>query len=411
MSETENTGFGARLHQLRERAGLTQEALAVRAGLTAKGIAALERGRRQRPYPHTVAALADALGLTTEERSTFVDSTRPRGEAAASAPRTASGTAVMPPPRPATPIVGRASEVVAIAALLRAPTTRLLTLVGSGGSGKTRLALAVAAELAADFPDGIAFVPLAPLTDPALVLPMIEAALGLVDTGARELFAAVRGTIGDRRLLLILDNCEHLLASAPTIAELLLACPRLQFLTTSRAPWRLRGEREYPVFPLGLPDLRHFPTLAELENNPAIALFTARAREVSPDFALTRDNALSLAAICRRLDGLPLALELAAARLRLLTPNELLARLDHALPLLAGGARDLPARQRTMRDTVAWSYDLLTPAERTLFRLLAPFVGGWALPAVEAVAAPMVDLDALLELLANLASSHSSWSW
>ena len=401
MSEVEGSGFGVRLRQLRERAGLTQEDLAVRAGVTAKGIAALERGRRQRPYPHTVAALADALGLAGAERAAFMNRTRPSGETPGAVPPAAPGLTLALPPRPATPIIGRAAEVTESAALIRA-ATRLLTLTGPGGIGKTRLALATAAELADAFPDGIAFVPLAPLTDPALVLPTIGAALGLADTGTLERLAAIQAAIGDRALLLILDNYEHLLASAPLIADLLFACPHLHLLVTSRAPLRLRGEREYAVLPLDLPDLRHYPTLAELDSNPAIALFTARAREVSPDFALTRDNALALATICRRLDGLPLALELAAARLRLLAPTELLARLDRALPLLAGGARDLPARQRTMRDTVAWSYDLLTEAERALFRQFAPFGGGWTLSAAEAVATPVLDGDDLLELLANL---------
>ncbi|HEX6737392.1 MAG TPA: AAA family ATPase, partial [Vicinamibacteria bacterium] len=270
--------------------------------------------------------------------------------------------------------------------LLRQAGGQLVTLTGPGGIGKTRLALAVAEEVARDFPDGLAFVPLAPLADPALVLPALARALGLPEAAGRPPLALVRAALGARRALLVLDNCEHLLAAAPDLADVLAGCPGVAILATSRAPLRLRGEREYPVGPLALPDLRRPPLAAEVAAAPAAQLFVERARAVAPAFALTQEHAAAVAAICRRLDGLPLALELAAARIRLLAPTELLARLDPALPLLGGGARDLPARQRTMRDAIAWSHDLLTVEEQTFFRRLAVFAGGWDLAAAEAVA-------------------------
>ncbi|HEY8602055.1 MAG TPA: tetratricopeptide repeat protein, partial [Thermomicrobiales bacterium] len=230
---------------------------------------------------------------------------------------------------------------------------------------------------------------------------------GLTEAGGRQTLETLSAHLGDRRLLLILDNCEHLLDGVATIAELIAICPGLVVVATSRAPLRLRGEREYPLAPLALPSLRKLPTAAEIAEIPAVQLFVSRAREVIPSFSLVQANAAAIAAICRRVDGLPLALELAAARMRLLNPTEVLARLDQALPLLSGGARDLPERQRTMRNTIAWSYDLLNPEEQRLFRTLAIFVGGWDLAAIEAIGAedqgdPALAGPDLLEVLANL---------
>ena len=397
----EGGGFGDRLRRLREAAGLTQEELATRAGLTAKGIAAIERGRRQRPYPNTIAAIATALGLNDKQRGAMVGIKS--AHALSSAPPPPPPEQARPArPHPTTPLIGRREEREALAAILADTSVRVVTLTGPGGVGKTRLALAVADDAAAFFPGGVVFAALAALNDPALVLAEIGAAFGLREADAGAVHNALRAALGPHRTCLILDNCEHLLAAVPTLAELLGAYPNLTILATSRAPLRLRGEHEYPIASLTLPTLGWLPTVAELADNPAIELFVARVADVLPSFALTRTNAATIAAICRRVDGLPLALELAAARLRLLSPTDLLARLDRALPLLSGGPRDLPARQRTMRDTIAWSHDLLTPEEQELFRRLAPFVGAWDFAAAEAVCGDATGYVDTLSLLASL---------
>jgi predicted ATPase len=251
--------------------------------------------------------------------------------------------------------------------------------------GKTRLALQVTADLRAPFAAAVAFVALAPIADPARVVATIAQTLGVREVGGAPLRDTLRAALQDRRFLLALDNFEHVAAAAPEIVALLMACPQLVALVTSRAVLRVRGEQEYPVPPLALPDLAHVPTVEEVASAASVELFVHRAQAVSPAFALTSGNAAAVAAICRRLDGLPLALELAAARIKLLAPTALLARLDRALPLLIGGARDLPARQQTMRQAVAWSYDLLDADVQTLFRRLSVFAGGCTLEAAEAV--------------------------
>ena len=300
-------------------------------------------------------------------------------------------------PQPPTPFLGRAREVEAVVELLASPEVapRLLTLTGPGGTGKTRLALAAATALlaAGAYPDGVFFVPLAPVADPALVPAAVAEALALRDDG-RPLPETLADALRARALLLVLDNVEHLPEAAPFVAGLLAACPRLVVLATSRAPLRLRGERELPVPPLPLPRRKPPPSPAQLSHYDAVRLFVERARAVRPDFGVTEENAPAVAEICRRLDGLPLAIELAAARVRLLPPQAMLARLDRALPLLTGGPRDLPDRQRTLRATIDWSHDLLSPDEQALFRRLAVFAGGWTLEAAEAVADPDGGLDA-----------------
>ncbi|HEX2280698.1 MAG TPA: adenylate/guanylate cyclase domain-containing protein, partial [Thermomicrobiales bacterium] len=270
-----------------------------------------------------------------------------------------------------TPFLGREREVSDVVARINRPEVRLLTLTGPGGTGKTRLALQAAAELLDDFADGVFFVPLATLSDPALVPSAVASALGVREDRERSLPKQVQETLAPKELLLILDNVEHVIDAAPGIGEMIGAAAGVKVLATSRLPLRLRAEREYPVAPLGLPRRRPPPSLEQLSQYEAVRLFIDRAQAVKPDFAVDNENAPAVAEICHRLDGLPLAIELAAARVRLLPPQAMLTRLEQRLPLLTGGARDAPARQRTLRDTIAWSYDLLEPDEQTLFRRLA----------------------------------------
>ena len=377
--------FGEHLRTLRERAGLTQEGLAERAGLSAQAVAALESGRRRRPYLATLQALADALGLEAEGRNALIGTARGgTSEQDVSLPVQDPSRRHMPVPP--TLLVGREREVREVRGLLRGDV-RVVTLTGPGGVGKTRLALEVARESAEDFPDGAVFVPLAPVGDPALVLPTIARSLGVSEVGGQPLLETLHSYLQDKRLLLVLDNFEQVLDAAPDMAGLIASCPGLRVLATSRAPLRVRGERESPVRPLPVPGLSRLPSVGEVAEAAAVRLFVERAHSSSPAFALTQANAAAVAAICRRLDGLPLAIELAAARIRSLSPTELLARLDHSLPLLTGGARDLPERQRTMRAAIEWSYELLREKEQALFRGLSVFRGGWDLEAAEAVGA------------------------
>jgi non-specific serine/threonine protein kinase len=288
-------------------------------------------------------------------------------------------------PHVLTPLIGRERELLATTTALRRDAARLLTLTGPAGVGKTRLALAIAAELTEEFPDGVWFVPLAPVRDPALVAGAIAAALEVREVRGRSLLAGLQQFVRERRALLLLDNLEHVLDAAPIVAELLAACPHLVVLATSRAGLRLSGERVFAVPPLALPDLQKLPPVAELAEVPAIRLFVERASSVKGDFGLSMDNARAVAEICSRLDGLPLAIELAAARSQVLPPATLLAHLEPGLPLLTGGPRDAPVRHQTMREAIAWSHELLTEEERILFRRLGVFVGGFTLDAAGVV--------------------------
>jgi predicted ATPase/DNA-binding CsgD family transcriptional regulator len=295
-------------------------------------------------------------------------------------------------PAPLTPLVGREQEIAAVCALLSRPEVRLVTLTGTGGVGKTRLALGVAAAVNADFADGICSVALAPLTDPGLVLPTIAQALGVREQAHQSLRDSLQDHLRDRQVLLVLDNFEQLISAAPLVAELLVAAPRLHVLVTSRTSLHLSGEHEFVVPPLALPDLGNLPPPDYLLQYGAIHLFVARAQAVHSAFALTGENAPAVAAICQQVDGLPLAIELAAGRSKLFSPQALLPRLRNRLKLLVGGAQDLPLRQQTLRGTIAWSYSLLDQNEKTLFRRLAVFVGGCTLEAAEAVCTAQGDL-------------------
>jgi predicted ATPase/DNA-binding XRE family transcriptional regulator len=394
---TDALTFGAVLRQLRTAAALSQEALAERAGLSPRGISDLERGARRTPYLATVDLLADALALSPDDRQALLAAARP-ARLADSHQGTLPAT---PLPRPLTSLIGREPELVQLTALLTQAATQLVTETGPGGSGKTRLALEVGTRLQRAFADGAVFVDLTPLRDAELVLATIATTLGVREQPGQPLRETLTRVLAPKEMLLLLDNFEQVLGAAPEITTLLARCPQLVVLATSREPLRVRGEHVVPVPPLLLPNPQQASELAVLEQVPSVALFVERAQAAHPGFMLTPENASSVAAICRRLDGLPLAIELAAARVRLFPPEALLGRLERSLPLLTTGARDAPARHRTLRDTIAWSYDLLSTEERVLFRRLGVFAGGWTFAAAEAVASRSEALD-VLEAMTSL---------
>ncbi|MBC8162988.1 MAG: transcriptional activator domain-containing protein, partial [Roseiflexaceae bacterium] len=309
-------------------------------------------------------------------------------------------------PTPATPLLGRQSDLAAVCALLADPAVRLLTLCGPGGSGKTRLALQAAWDFAGRFADGVVFVPLAPLRDGDLVIDAIAQACGLHEIRGLSSFDALRNYLRDKHTLLVLDNFEHLLGAATTIADLLAEAPGLQALVTSRTLLHLLGEHTFSVPPLPLPDLAQLPPPDQLVEQPAVALLLARARDYVPALQLNAANAADIAAICVHLDGLPLAIELAAARLKMLSPQALRRRLDHRLALLNHGPRDLPDRQRTLRATIDWSYRLLHPPEQRLLARLAVFAGGWTLDAAEEICAVNESAHSVFDAMATLLDSH-----
>ncbi|MDP9352569.1 MAG: tetratricopeptide repeat protein, partial [Chloroflexota bacterium] len=368
-----------------------------RAGLSARGISDLERGVRRTPQRETVRLLAEALGLSEAERldlEEFVE--RRRGAALVPAmPSDVPPSGTVNLPIPSTPLVGRQRETAAVRELLHDLGARLVTLTGAGGVGKTRIALRVAEELSGAFTQGVHFIPLSSIAEPTLLASEIAHALGVSETSGQGPEEALAEYLRGRQVLLVLDNFEHLLDGAPLVARLLTLSPGLRVLVTSRALLRLTGEHEFPVPPLELPAEGWVADVRALARSEAISLFVQRARAARPTFELTANNATAVSGICRRLDGLPLAIELAAARIRILPPEAMLGRIDHSLALLTGGARDLPERQRTLSAAIDWSYDLLDEKEKTLFARLAVFAGGWTLEAAEAVCDPEGGLDVM----------------
>jgi predicted ATPase/DNA-binding XRE family transcriptional regulator len=401
MPDATAPSFGDLLRSYRRAAGLSQEALAEAAGVSRRAVSDLERGPRRAPYPDTLRRLTEALRLD--------DADRARLGAALTEPNRRPVPRPLMLPADVSRFVGRERELAALGSLL--PTTRLLTLTGAGGCGKSRLALALARRAADDYPDGVRLVELAALADPALVPQAVALALGAPEQPGRPVAEALVAWLAGKRLLLMLDNCEHLLdACADLVEALLRACPDLRVLATSRERLRLAGEVAWRVPSLALPPVGGGDraggaalALGRLAAFDAVRLFVQRAGEAEPGFRLGSDNAAAVARICAGLDGIPLALELAAARLPALTVEQLAARLDDGFRLLTAGSRAAPPRQRTLRATIDWSHALLTESEQILLRRLAVFAGGCTLEAAEAVCAgDGIDAGEVLDLLTRL---------
>jgi predicted ATPase/DNA-binding XRE family transcriptional regulator len=407
MDAGSDRSFDALLRDHRLASGLTQEALAERAGVSDRSIRALERGGT-RPQRETARRLASALGLEGADLAGFLAAAVPMPRQRMTPSGGAAPGHILPVPP--TPLIGREGEVAAVVASIRDGDNRAVTLTGPGGVGKTRLALEVAQMLREHFSDGVIFVPLASLADPELVLPTIAAAFGIVPGRGQALRRALDATLRERHVLLLLDNFEHVIAAVPAVADLAATHPGLRLLVTSRAALRMRGEQIYLVPPLPLPYPGHLPPLEVLDRVAAVRLFVERAQGITPDFALTPANATEIAEICVHLDGLPLAIELAAARVDFLSPPALIRRLQrdqeaHPLQLLSRGARDAPERQRTMRATIGWSHDLLADEEQIVFRRLGIFRGGWDLEAAASVCMADLSLDAF-SAISVLADQH-----
>jgi predicted ATPase/DNA-binding CsgD family transcriptional regulator len=390
-SEAGPGAFGVLLLRYRQAAGLSQEDLAERAGLSRRGVSDLERGARRAPYATTVRRLADGLQLDSAERAALIASTRE----------------IVAPERSSLPVqltsfIGRGSELAEIASLLE--TRPLVTLTGPGGVGKTRLAIQSAARLQSSVADGVWLVELAALVDARLVPQAVARTLGVREYAGRALMDVLVEALYAKQLLLLMDNCEHLVDACAELANRLLqGCPRLRILATSREPLNVAGETVWQVPPLRVPDRREAISLADVESSEAVQLFVDRARNSTPDFALTDQNIYAVGQVCQRLEGIPLAIELAAARMRILPVEEIAVRLDDHFTLLSTGARTSPTRHQTLRATVAWSYALLTGPEREMFEQLSVFAGGWTLEAVEAICVGS-DLDSIevLDVLGRL---------
>src|SRR5258706_3126871 len=382
--------FGQWVKQRRNALNLTQAELGRLVSCSAVMINKIE-GNLRRPSIHIAQSLAHYLKIAPIEHATFISVARPElspeqieeiASPQVDAPRQPANRRIINLPIPSMPLVGRADEVASICELLLDPDVRLVTLTGEGGMGKTRLSLQVATELYEKFEDGSWFISLAALEEPGLIIQTIARGLGIKESQNRALDEALLDYLADKDMLLVLDNFEQVLPSAKKVAEILASVAGLKVLVTSGIVLHISGEYEFVVPPLKFADLRESPSSEELAASPAVSLFVQRARAVNVDFTLTPENAITVTKICARLDGLPLAIELAAPRIKFLTPAALLARLERSAPeesplnVLSSDRKDMPARQQTMRRAIDWSYNLLSQGDQELFRHLAVFVGG-----------------------------------
>ena len=422
------TSFGSWLKQRRKVLDWTQDDLARHSGCALSTIRKIEQDQR-RPSKQIAEHLLICLGVAPSEQEPLIRLARAQslpelpfsfnwshtaGSRGAGSARPNSPTQpiplggqaresvahaeaeIFPLPHPAGPptnlpvpptsFIGWAAEVDRLRALFQKPDVRLVTIIGPGGAGKTRLSLQVAGRLVETFKEGVFFVALGTIRDPHLVETTIAQALGVTETDDLSLTESLTTYLKDRHILLVLDNFEHVLRAASLVSDLLEAAPHLKILVTSRAVLRLYGEHEFEVPPLALPDLKHPSSPAELAQSPSVTLFIERACAVQPDFSLNSHNAPAVAELCIHLDGLPLAIELAAARIKLFSPQAMATRLSNRLALLTDGAQNLPQRQQTMRGTLDWSYELLTAEEKAVFTRLGVFMGGCTLDAIESVA-------------------------
>jgi predicted ATPase/DNA-binding XRE family transcriptional regulator len=386
--------LGTMVKQRRLAARLTQEALAERAGISARAIADLERGIIRAPRRDTLELLADALDLEQAEREAW----QKRRQELSLPPTATHRTHTLP--SQVNTIIGREQEIQALKDLISTPGTRLVTITGPGGVGKTRIALAAGQQLTDLFPDGVQFLELASVRLPELLISTVARQLGMRDGDVEVVRERLTRYLSQRQMLLILDNAEHLRSAAADLASLLTSSEQLQMLVTSRAGLRITAEVEFPVHPLALPGREVEPSAEAIAAYPAIQLFVQRAKQVRPDFELTDDNSEAVSRICAYLDGLPLAIELAAARVKVLPPSRIVPRLIDRLGFLTDGMLDAPDRHQTMRAAIDWSYNLLGPIEKHFFRRLSTFVGGFTLEGAEAVAPEDIDpVDGLTRLM------------
>jgi predicted ATPase/transcriptional regulator with XRE-family HTH domain len=403
MADAPGTTLAELLRRLRHAARLTQEELAEAAGISVRSVSDLERGVNRTARKETARLLCEALGLSGSARDLFEAVALGLPEPADSDVDRSPGQLPVPP----TPLVGREADVNACCELLQRADIRLVTVTGLGGVGKTRVAEAVARQLTGHFPDGVRFVGLGAIRDPQLVIASVARAVEVQESGTETLSEQAAATLAAVHALLLLDNFEHLIEAASVVSELLSSCPKVKFLVTSRRPLRINGEHEYPLAPLQLPTATGAEP-DEVARVPSVQLLIERIRAVLPGWTMSDEDVASVAGICRRLDGLPLALELAAARVKVLSPAALLARLGTGTDVLSQGSRDAADRHQTLRATLDWSYQLLDAPAARLLPQLAVFADGWTLDALTEVCDIGNEIEAL-DALASLIDNSLVW--